>query len=878
MRRVEADMARELTTAGTSARVRSLVRTGGAGPLWLLSGGIALLGALLYVLVGHGIGALDPSFSIPWYVLALAFGLAEIHVVHLRLRRGAHSFSLSEVPLVLGLFFAGAGGVVAAQVVGAGVALLFHRRQPRAKLVFNLAAYGLEATLAVIVFRAVVGHRDPLGVAGWTGAFVATLVSVSVAMAATVTALFLTERRVERPRVLQSFGFGVASTVTNTSLGLLAVLVMWDHPHAAWLLLVPTAVLSVAYRAYMSERTKRDGLEFLYTASKVLQRGDELDEALVALLHHARDMFHAEVAEITVFPPAEDDEILRTTVGPGELTAVMEPVPADLARPVLSLLGSKRAILLPEAGGGYLHGRDGGRDLEHAMVAAIHGETRVVGMFLLAKGGGSGTTFDGDELRLFETLANQVSVALENGRLEHSLAQLKSLQQQLTHQAFHDSLTDLANRALFTEQVDRELARARAHDGRVAVLFIDLDDFKTVNDSLGHEAGDRLLMAAGERITRCVRPADTAARLGGDEFAILLQDLHDVDDAVRVAERILSAFRATVDVEGKSMFVQASVGIALSDHCDSVDELLRNADVAMYTAKRNGKGCYEVFEPTMSEAVLRRHRLKADLERAVERNDFVVHYQPFVDLVDGRIVSVEALVRWQHADGTLLPPSEFIPLAEETGLVIPIGRRVLQEACRQARMWRLLEPDLAMSVNLSPRQLQHASLVDEVQACLRASGLPPQALILEITESIMMEDLDRTVETLEALKRVGVLLAIDDFGTGYSSLSYLRRLPIDILKIAKPFVDGIGTTPEELAFVHAIVKMGQTLHLDLVAEGVERQDQYIQLRNLRCDLGQGYYFARPVPAQEMLSLLVDERDARVAAAGATSDVLIRLPA
>jgi EAL domain-containing protein (putative c-di-GMP-specific phosphodiesterase class I) len=285
-----------------------------------------------------------------------------------------------------------------------------------------------------------------------------------------------------------------------------------------------------------------------------------------------------------------------------------------------------------------------------------------------------------------------------------------------------------------------------------------------------------------------------------------------------------------------------------------------------------------VFEPKMSEAVLRRHRLKADLERAVERNDFVVHYQPFVDLVDGRIVSVEALVRWQHSDGTLLPPSDFIPLAEETGLVIPIGRRVLQEACRQARVWRQLEPDLAMSVNLSPRQLEHPSLVDEVRACLRASGLPPQALILEITESIMMEDLDRTVETLEDLKRVGVLLAIDDFGTGYSSLSYLRRLPIDILKIAKPFVDGIGTTPEELAFVHAIVKMGQTLHLDLVAEGVERQDQYAHLRELRCDLGQGYYFARPVPAEEMLSLLVSERDARLAEVDTRPDVVIQLPA
>jgi diguanylate cyclase (GGDEF)-like protein len=723
-----------------------------------------------------------------------------------------------------------------------------------------------------------VRHSDPLGPRAWEGAFLATFLTASVAILCIVLAILISERRIEIAKMAQSFGFGLAGTFTNTSLALVAVLIMWEHARAVWLLAVPTLVLSAAYRAYMSERAKRDGLEFLYTASSLLQGSDELDHALVALLAHTREMFHAEVAEITVFPALEDEEMLRTTLGPGERVEVMAPVSADLARPILALLGANRgALLLSEASDIGGPPGTGTPVLRDAMVAALHGETRVVGTMLLGKGDGAVSTFDADELRLFETLANQVSVALENGRLEHSLAQLKSLEQQLTFQAFHDSLTNLANRALFSERVVQALATAQTNGSTVAVLFIDLDDFKTVNDSLGHGAGDQLLIAAGERIRHCVRPGDTAARLGGDEFAILLEDVQSPQDTTRVAERILSAFRAPVEVDGKNLFVQASVGIATSQHCDEAGELLRNADVAMYTAKRNGKGCYEVFEPTMSVAVVRRHQLKADLERALENDEFVVHYQPFVDLTDGRIVSVEALVRWQHPERGLLPPVDFIGLAEETGLIVPIGKLVLEVACRQAAAWRQTHPTLAMSVNLSPRQLEHAGLVEDVRACLRTSGLEAESLILEITESIMMEDLDGTVATLEALKELGVLLAIDDFGTGYSSLSYLRRLPIDILKIAKPFVDGIGTTPEELAFVHAIVKMGQTLHLELVAEGVEREDQFTELHDLQCNFGQGFYFARPMPPVEMLALLEQDRDARLDAVDAIPGVLIRFP-
>jgi diguanylate cyclase (GGDEF)-like protein len=840
---------------GSVASVRRR-RLCGASAVWILNVLLVGIWAVLHASAGRHLGPLDPSFHLPWYVLAVGFGLAEMHVVHLRFRSEAHSFSLNEIPLVLGLFFVSANGLVAAQLLGAAVALVFHRRQPAVKLAFNLAAFGLEATLAAVVFRSVVGHLDPLGPGGWAGAFLATVTSAAVAIVAIVLAILISERQIQLGRMVQSFGFGMAGTFTNTSFALVGVLIMWQHARAVWLLIVPGIVLSVAYRAYMSERAKRDGLEFLYTASKLLQGSDELDDAVVALLEHTRQMFHAEVAEITMFPSPDSEDGLRTTLGPGEHAVVMEPVAAGASRRILSMIGSDGdAVLLSSLPGAVKIADLDGADLKDAMVAALHGETRVVGTFMLGKAEGAVATFDEDELRLFETLANQVSVALENGRLEHSLAQLKSLEAELVRQAYHDPLTELANRALFRDRVKERLEQLQPGDPGIAVLFIDLDDFKTVNDSLGHAAGDQLLMAVGERIEQCVRAGDLAARLGGDEFAVLLEGIDDIQLAATMAQRILAAFRKPVGVDGANLSVQASIGVATSETAQDVDEFLRNADVAMYTAKRNGKGWFQLFEPLMGTEVVERHQLKADLERAIERGEFTVYYQPFVDLKDGRIVSVEALVRWEHPTRGLLLPADFIPLAEETGLIVAIGREVLREACRQASLWRTVHPDLAMSVNLSPRQIEHRALVDDVRVALEDAALEPEALILEITESIMVQDLELTVDTLTALKGVGVLLAIDDFGTGYSSLSYLRRLPVDILKIAKPFVDGLGTTPEELAFVHANVKMGQTLHLELVAEGVEREEQFLQLSDLDCDFGQGFYFAKPMPADDMLRLL-----------------------
>jgi diguanylate cyclase (GGDEF)-like protein/PAS domain S-box-containing protein len=443
------------------------------------------------------------------------------------------------------------------------------------------------------------------------------------------------------------------------------------------------------------------------------------------------------------------------------------------------------------------------------------------------------------------------------------VSERKAFEEQLQHQAFHDSITGLANRALFKDRVEHALERQGRGREPVTVLFMDLDDFKTINDSLGHAAGDRLLGEVGDRVKTTLRQADTAARLGGDEFAILLEDGGDGVKAAEVASRILASLEGPFYLDGKEMFIRASIGIASADHTqasgpEGAEELLRNADVAMYMAKEAGKGRYQIFEPAMHDTALKRLELKADLQRAVDNGEFIVHYQPVIELETGDIDGLEALVRWQHPARGLVGPLDFIPLAEETGLIVQIGKWVLQEACEQGRALQdryPKEPPLYMSVNLSARQLQRPEIVDDVAVSLMESGLDPGSLVLEITESVMMQDMDLSIQRLAELKQLGVRLAVDDFGTGYSSLNYIRRFPVDILKVDKSFVDGVNEGGEESALTAAIIELAGILKLRPVAEGIERADQLEKLRALNCDLGQGFYFAKPLPLQGIDDLL-----------------------
>ena len=460
---------------------------------------------------------------------------------------------------------------------------------------------------------------------------------------------------------------------------------------------------------------------------------------------------------------------------------------------------------------------------------------------------------DDTEARLVG-LANQAAVALSNARLlaqeRATLAELRRSEAQVKHQAAHDALTGLANRALFSDRLQAMLKR----DAGVTVLFVDLDDFKAVNDSFGHAVGDDLLAAVSARLATCMRAGDTVARLGGDEFAVLLEGA-DERAAVQAAERLIDALGMPLALPGTTTTVRASVGIAVTPPgTGDVGEVLRNADVAMYAAKEAGKGGFAVFEAGMHTRALDLIEQEHDLREAIDQEQFVLRYQPVVELASGRMVGVEALVRWQHPTRGLLAPSEFIPLAETTGLIVALGRSILDKACGQAARWRGAA-DLMVGVNLSARQLTDPGLIDQVVATLSATGLPAERLVLEITETSLLSSAPDRV--LTGLREVGVRVALDDFGTGYSSLEHLRRFPVDSIKIDKVFIDRVSGGLRESALARAIVQLGQAMELATVAEGIETAEQAAVLRELGCGYGQGYWFAKPM-SSEALRRLIDQ--------------------
>jgi diguanylate cyclase (GGDEF)-like protein len=561
-------------------------------------------------------------------------------------------------------------------------------------------------------------------------------------------------------------------------------------------------------------------------------------------------------------------------VGGGHDTASVsrsqEGFPAVVMAPLEDTEGHDRLVRLSANGalstrtgagrGRQLETYAAGRGFKDAMAAALRTEDRVHGLLIVAGRIGDVTTFSGPDLALLETFGRHVATSLERGRLEQTLREVTDLKEQLRHQALHDPLTGLPNRTLFLDRARQSVDMAGRSHVWPAVLYIDLDGFKPVNDTFGHDAGDLLLRTVANRLRGCLRPADTAARLGGDEFAILLAGPIDQQGVSRVLDRLRSQLDVPVDLgDGRIATVGMSVGVALgAEGVADAEALIRQADVAMYAAKRSGGNSFLVYEPGMGDVRDGRKDAEAELADAIRGGQMRVAYQPLMDMRTGRPIGAEALVRWQHPDG-LRTPDSFIGLAEDTGLITELGLLVLRDATKQAAHWVASVDDdteLLVTVNLSARQLADPEIVPQVADALADSGLEPRRLVLEITETVLMQDRDAAASALWQLKALGVRIAIDDFGTGYSSLAYLRRFPIDMLKVAREFVDGLGRDVNDDAITRAIVDLANTLGLLTIAEGIETTQQSEHVAALGCDLAQGYLFSRPVDADVVLGLVM----------------------
>ena len=467
-------------------------------------------------------------------------------------------------------------------------------------------------------------------------------------------------------------------------------------------------------------------------------------------------------------------------------------------------------------------------------------------------------------IRWFEVgVTNRLDDPSVNGMVcnMRDVTERKGVEAELAHRAHHDSLTSLPNRANFLTRLDGALAAATDSGSTVAVLFVDVDRFKMVNDSLGHDAGDRLLFDVANRLRACVRPRDVVARFGGDEFTLLLEDVSSPGAAVATAQRITEVLRTPLDFEGKEITLSASIGVSLSTGgADSAADLLRHADIAMYSAKDKGRSRWEMFDSHAAPARIERLELESDLWQAIDHGGLLVRYQPEFSLATGEIVAAEALVRWQHPTRGLLEPKDFIPFAEESSLILALDRHVLREACRFAKQWsgpRRGSDRLIVSVNLSPRFIRQPDVVNDITETLREVDADPRCLQIEITERVALTDVDRTIATLDALRRLGIRIAIDDFGTGYSSLGFLKRLPIDVVKLARTFVESMDVLEADIAIVQAVITMGHALGMKITAEGVERVDQAARLRRLGCDTAMGFYWTSAVDPEELLELLRD---------------------
>ena len=834
-------------------RPLSTPRAVGSTGIVLCAIALALGAVLLWVgVVSHDV-PVQPPFRIPWVVFAFLFALSEVFVVHLHLKRETHTLSLNEIPVVLGLFFLNPGRLLFAHLIGSGAALLLHRRQRGIKLLFNLTMLGAEALAGYAVFSTVLGNAHPLSPRAWVAAVAATIVIDAMGAVLVTLAIYLYRGTFDARNATFVVSSGVLFALANASLGLLAVEVIWHDGRAAILFTAIAVALFVSYRSYAALHDRYHGLELLQQFTRVVSGSLARDDVTTAVLHEARELLRAERADMIVH---NDDGTTSTVSFWGE----GRPHRSELRGTTDDMLWQR----VQDRGEALLVGRNArddealrkyldARSMRDVIAAPLMFDSRVVGMLVVSNRFHESETFSSDDLKLFQTLANHASVSLQNGRL---VDELRFEAAEREYQALHDSLTGLPNRRYFSDKLEEAIDAARATGDSVAVLLLDLDRFKEVNDTLGHPSGDRLLREVAARLLGDVRDSDTVARLGGDEFAILLPGVAGPDVARVKAEDLLHGVARPYGIDGLMLEVDGSIGIALyPHHGHDAPTLMQRADVAMYAAKETHTAC-QVYSPGRDHNSAERLTLAAELREAITNHELEVHFQPYVDLATGVVRGAEALVRWRHPTRGMLPPDEFIPIAEHTGLIRPLTMYVLVAALRRRRAWADAGHDLSISVNVSMRDLVDSNLPQKVAEILEIARTSPEMLTLEVTESQLMSDTERCSGVLRELSAIGVQIAIDDFGTGFSSLVSLRSLPVDVIKVDKSFVLHMATNDNDDAIVRSTVDLGRSLGLRVVAEGVENEVTVQRLRQYGAHCMQGYYLSRPLPADAFDAWLV----------------------
>jgi diguanylate cyclase (GGDEF)-like protein len=818
----------------------------------LVAGMVATaLAALVLAVTGPGS---PPLLDVPWLVVLVAFIVGDRIDVNIDIRDGSLSMTLSHLVLVVGLFGVAPVPLVAARAVGGALSLLLLPDDRNwSKSIFNTALFLLEAGLAVVSFRFIAGgFGSPLEWRGWVAALVAIALCTVADAWLIVSAIRIAQPGGERVDVAGTVGLALAGEAVNASLGVLAAIVLVTAPRALFLLLPPAGLCLIAYRSHVMLGRRHERLQRMSAFTHALALETDLDEAIRIALGEATEALRAETAEL-LFLGGDDSGRAACWVGVeagADVVRSLGQAATGCADPLLAQVIATHAPALR---------RRHDRAQRDAIAVPVLRGTTLLGVLAVRRHLGHVKTFGPDDMTALSTLANNAGVAFANCWL---IDALRREAQEREHEALHDALTGLGNRRLFNERLDAALADARAAGSGLAVLLMDLNGFKDVNDTLGHAAGDRLLQTVADRLLAVAGNLEGVARLGGDEFAVLVAATTPAE-ACAVASRMLATVEKPVPIDGVVLAVSAAVGVAcFPDHASEASVLLQRADMALYAAKERREQSIQLFSSIQGRASARRLTLAADLREALDTGTLDVHFQPQADLGSGEVLAVEALLRWDHPRFGPVPPEEVVGISEHLGLIDRLTGFVLERAIGQAAAWRRDGLDFDVAINISARNLLEPLFAAQLAIVLERHQVPAGRITLEITETELMTEAERAVVVLDRLHDLGVGLAIDDFGTGYSSLAYLRRLPVSEVKIDRSFVADLASDPSDAIIARTIVDLASNLSLRVVAEGIEDQRTWDLLEAMGCDRGQGYHLSRPASAEEITAWATARAGAR----------------